>query len=140
SGQADQIMKPKLSEAMHRRIPGAKLVTFSGTGDAVPIEKPREVADLVSEMGGGKASGQREGRSVSNLARSSRSSTQGSRQETIIVLAEFVICGQLNSHPGLLAAPTPYLRLVHTKTGSMEHLTWFLAHEPYVLPRVLPAR
>lgn len=53
SGGADEIMKPKLSEAIHRRIPGSKLVIYPNAGHAVPTEKPGEVAGLVEEMAKG---------------------------------------------------------------------------------------
>jgi pimeloyl-ACP methyl ester carboxylesterase len=50
SGGADEIMKPKHSEAIHRRIPGSKLVVYPNVGHAVPTERPRDVAELVEEM------------------------------------------------------------------------------------------
>ncbi len=60
SGEADQIMKPKLSEAIHRRISGSRLVTYPGVGHAVPLERAGDVADLIAglirETGDGRRS------------------------------------------------------------------------------------
>lgn len=50
SGAADEIMKPKLSEAIHRRIPGSKLVVYPHVGHAVPTERPGDMAELIEEM------------------------------------------------------------------------------------------
>lgn len=57
SGAADEIMKPKLSEAMHRRIPGSTLVVYPGVGHAVPMERAGEVANLISAMVNGELGG-----------------------------------------------------------------------------------
>jgi pimeloyl-ACP methyl ester carboxylesterase len=54
SGGDDAIMKPKLSQIMHQRIPGSRLALYPHTGHAVPTEKPGDVAGLVGEMVNGE--------------------------------------------------------------------------------------
>lgn len=53
SGLADRIMRPRWSEALHRRIPRSRLVTYPGVGHAVPTERPLEVAALVRGLRAG---------------------------------------------------------------------------------------
>ena len=50
AGKADAVVKPKASEAMHRRIPGSTLVVYPRTGHAVPTERPGDVAQLIQGL------------------------------------------------------------------------------------------
>jgi pimeloyl-ACP methyl ester carboxylesterase len=46
-GGADRVMRPRWSEAMHRRLRHSRLVSFHGVGHAVTTERPAEVAALL---------------------------------------------------------------------------------------------
>lgn len=53
AGGADRVMKPRWSTAMHRHLPRSRLVLYPGTGHAVPIERPAELAALVRGLAAG---------------------------------------------------------------------------------------
>ncbi len=53
TGAADKVLRPRWSEAMHRRLPRSRLVTYPGVGHAVPTERPREVAALLRDLDAG---------------------------------------------------------------------------------------
>jgi pimeloyl-ACP methyl ester carboxylesterase len=53
TGTADKVLRPRWSEAMRRRLPRSRLVTYPGVGHAVPTERPREVAALIRDLGAG---------------------------------------------------------------------------------------
>lgn len=50
AGAADRVVRPRLSEMMHRRIPGSKLLILPGAGHAVPTEQPEEVARAIEAL------------------------------------------------------------------------------------------
>lgn len=47
SGSRDRVTPPRLSEALARDIPGARLVTIPGAGHQLPLEAPADVAELL---------------------------------------------------------------------------------------------
>jgi pimeloyl-ACP methyl ester carboxylesterase len=47
TGGADRVLKPRWSQAMHRRLRRSRLVSFPGVGHAVSTERPAEVAALL---------------------------------------------------------------------------------------------
>jgi 3-oxoadipate enol-lactonase len=49
-GGGDRIVRPRLSELMHRRIPGSRLMVYPHAGHAVPLEKAGEIAELIEQM------------------------------------------------------------------------------------------
>lgn len=53
SGLADRVMRPRWSEAIHRRLPRGRLITYPSVGHAVPTERPLEVAALLRGLGTG---------------------------------------------------------------------------------------
>lgn len=53
SGDADKVLRPRWSEAMHRRLPRSRLVSYPGVGHAVPTERPMEVAALIRGLESG---------------------------------------------------------------------------------------
>jgi 3-oxoadipate enol-lactonase len=50
AGGADRVVRPKWSEAMHRHIPGSRLVVYPHAGHAVPTERPGDVAELIQQL------------------------------------------------------------------------------------------
>jgi pimeloyl-ACP methyl ester carboxylesterase len=44
TGSADQVVAPRRSTEMRRRIPLCRLVRLEGAGHAVPVEHPEEIA------------------------------------------------------------------------------------------------
>jgi pimeloyl-ACP methyl ester carboxylesterase len=50
AGQADRVVRPRWSEAMHKAAPRSRLVLFPGAGHAVPTERPKEVAALLQTL------------------------------------------------------------------------------------------
>lgn len=50
SGSADKVLRPRWSQAMHRRLPHSRLVSYLGVGHAVPTERPMEVAALIRDL------------------------------------------------------------------------------------------
>jgi pimeloyl-ACP methyl ester carboxylesterase len=50
AGDADKVVRPRLSKVMHQRIPGSQLVILPGVGHAVPTERPEAVAQLIEPM------------------------------------------------------------------------------------------
>lgn len=50
AGQKDKVVRPRLSEMMHSRIPGSRLVILPGVGHAAPTERPEAVAQLIEAM------------------------------------------------------------------------------------------
>jgi len=50
TGTADKVLRPRWSDAMHRRLPHSRLVTYPGVGHAVPTERPHEVAVLLRAL------------------------------------------------------------------------------------------
>ncbi len=54
AGTADRIVNPRWSRAMNRALPRSRLVEFKGTGHAVPIERPAEVAGMLRDLCAGK--------------------------------------------------------------------------------------
>jgi pimeloyl-ACP methyl ester carboxylesterase len=53
SGSADKVVRPRWSEAMHRRLPHSRLVAYPGVGHAVPTERPMELAALLRSLEAG---------------------------------------------------------------------------------------
>ncbi len=53
TGTADKVLRPRWSEAMHRRLPHSRLVSYPGVGHAVPTERPLEVAALLRGLEAG---------------------------------------------------------------------------------------
>ncbi len=50
AGGADAVVRPRLSEKIHRRIPGSTLMILPGVGHAVPTERPDEVARAIESF------------------------------------------------------------------------------------------
>ena len=48
-GERDTLLPPKLAEAVHRSIPGARLVRLDHVGHMLPLEAPDRIAELVLE-------------------------------------------------------------------------------------------
>jgi pimeloyl-ACP methyl ester carboxylesterase len=53
TGSADQVVAPRRSFEMRRRLPTARLVRLQGAGHATPVERAEELADLLRELAGG---------------------------------------------------------------------------------------
>jgi 3-oxoadipate enol-lactonase len=53
SGAADKVLRPRWSEAMHRRLPRSRLASYPGVGHAVPTERPMDVAALIRGLESG---------------------------------------------------------------------------------------
>jgi pimeloyl-ACP methyl ester carboxylesterase len=49
-GSQDVLTPPADSERMSAAIPGARLVTVSGAGHLTPMERPKTVAEALSEF------------------------------------------------------------------------------------------
>lgn len=56
TGGADRVLKPRWSQAMHRRLPRSRLISYPGVGHAVPTERPFEVAALLRGLRAGTLS------------------------------------------------------------------------------------
>lgn len=56
TGEADKVLRPRWSGAMHRRLPRSRLVSYPGVGHAVPTERPMEVATLIRDLESGTLS------------------------------------------------------------------------------------
>ena len=50
TGEDDRVVRPKLSEMIHRRVPSSRLVRIPGAGHAVPTERPEEIARLIEAL------------------------------------------------------------------------------------------
>lgn len=50
AGGKDAVVRPKWSEAMHRQIPGSRLVIYPHAGHAVPTERPGDIAELIEHL------------------------------------------------------------------------------------------
>lgn len=50
TGEDDRVVRPKLSEMIHRRVPSSRLVRIPGAGHAVPTERPEEIAPLIEAL------------------------------------------------------------------------------------------
>ena len=57
AGGADRVLKPRWSQAMHRRLRHSHLIVYPGVGHAVPIERPAQLAAVLRGIGRGTASG-----------------------------------------------------------------------------------
>ena len=53
TGGADRVLKPRWSQAMHRRLRRSRLICYAGVGHAVPTERPAEVAALLRRLRAG---------------------------------------------------------------------------------------
>jgi len=49
-GGADAVVRPRWSEAMHRNLPGSRLVVYPHAGHAVPTERPGDIAELILSL------------------------------------------------------------------------------------------
>ena len=49
-GGADSVVRPKWSRAMHRQVPGSRLVVYPSAGHAVPTERPGDIAELIQQL------------------------------------------------------------------------------------------
>ena len=50
TGTRDRIVKPYWANTMQRRLRGSRLVSYSGVGHAVPIERPDELAGVLRDL------------------------------------------------------------------------------------------
>jgi pimeloyl-ACP methyl ester carboxylesterase len=48
-GEKDTLLPPRLAEAVHGSIPGARLVRLDDVGHMLPLEAPDRIAELVLE-------------------------------------------------------------------------------------------
>jgi len=53
TGSADQVVAPRRSAEMRRRLSLSRLVRLEGAGHAVPVERPEEIAALLRDLTGG---------------------------------------------------------------------------------------